>query len=156
HTMVFGDEKPFYDWLKVRGVVTEEHEILNYTVVEPMSKMRDLTCSTKDDLLVKMSVSSLNMSGSGSITTKDEPAQLIHGFHLGDDSFLPLLTKLKDEKPQILWHAESENGEEPEAVSDFKKEREEEEKSSNTIGCIVAIILAIVFGWIAYSGFVSA
>ncbi|MEP0365671.1 MAG: hypothetical protein ABJN36_09315 [Cyclobacteriaceae bacterium] len=155
-TMVFGDEKSFYDWLKAQGVATEEHEILNYAVVEPMSKMRDLTCSTKDDLLVKMSVSSLNMSGSGSIMTKGEPAKLIHQFHLGDDSFLPLLTKLKDEKPEILWHAESENGEEPEIVSDFKKEREAEEKSNNTIGCIVAIVIAIVFGWIAYSGFVNA
>lgn len=156
HTLVFGDEKPFYDWLKVQGVVTEEHEILNYAVVEPMSKMHDLTCSTKDGLLVKMSVSTFNMSGVGSIMTKEEPAHLIYEFHLGDDSFLPLLTKLKDEKPQIIWHAESENGEEPEVVSNFKKEREKEEKRNSTIGCIAAIIIAIVLGLIAYSGFISA
>jgi len=151
--LVFGDDLSFFHWLVERGVKSEEHKILRYAVVEPMSKMKDLVCATEDNLLVKISISSLNFTGVGTITTQDKEPKLVYQFSLGTEDFLPLLTKLKDEKPKVLWNIKSENSEEPAEVKRYYEALEQQEKSDNLTGIIGLIVIVAVVVYIIYSIF---
>jgi len=152
-TIVFGDDISFYQWLVKQGVQAEEHEILNYAVVEPIRKMHKLVCSTTDDLLVNISISTLNSDGGGSITTKEEEPKLVFQFYFGEDDPLPVLEKLAKENPEILWQVKGKDGELPEEVKKYYEELVEKEKSDGITGIIIILVIIAVIAYMIYSIF---
>ncbi|MEQ8238691.1 MAG: hypothetical protein RIA69_05735 [Cyclobacteriaceae bacterium] len=153
YTLVFGDDISFYNWLIKKGVEAEEHEIFNFAVVEPISKMHKLVCSTKDDLLVNISISSLNFDGAGSITTKEKEPKLLFQFEFGDNDALPVLKNLERENPKILWHVTGKDDELPSEVKKYYEELAEIEKGNEISGIITIMVVIAVIAYIIYSIF---